>query len=75
MKAELAGKSILIAFDTNSKLGIEFIPQDTNIKSPKGKILSGILEHHALTVVNGITNKCSGVITRQRNTKYGVKKV
>ena len=35
--------------------------------SPNGKILIDIIERHALIVANG-TDKCSGLITRQRST-------
>ena len=40
--------------------------------SKNGTILSGIIERHALIVTNGITDKCTGVITRKRVTKNGI---
>ena len=40
--------------------------------SPNGKILSGIIERHALTVANGVEEKSHEVITRRRNTKTNI---
>ena len=40
--------------------------------SANGIILSGIIERHALSVANGISQKCSGVITHKRITKIGI---
>ena len=71
-KSELAGKSIVISLDANSKLGPEWIPKDPNIQSPNGLILAGILERHALFVANGDPEKCSGLITRKRTTSAGI---
>ena len=67
-KAELAGKSVILSFDSNSKLGPNWIPKDPNNQSPNGHVLAGIIERHALFVANGDPDKCSGVITRQRTT-------
>ena len=67
-KAELAGKSIMIGFDANSKLGQDWIDQDPHQQSPNGRILAGILERYALTVANGIKEKCDGVFIRVRDT-------
>ena len=67
-KAGLAGKSILISFDANSKLGPSWIPKDLHAQSPNGKILAGILDRHALIVVNGLEGKSKGTITRHRTT-------
>ena len=68
VKAEIAGKSVIIEMDANSKLGPHYIPNNPHEMSPNGKILSDIIERHALVVANG-TKQCSGLITRQRNTK------
>ena len=68
-KAELAGRSILICMDANSKMGPQHIPEDPHTISENGRVLEGILERHALTVANGIRGKFSGVITRARTTK------
>ena len=68
VKAELAGKSILIEMDANSKLGPEYIPKDPHEKSPNGRILANIIERHALVVANG-SIRCTGTITRKRITR------
>ena len=73
-KAELGGKSIILGFDANSKLGPDLIPQDPHKQSANGKILAGILERHALVVVNGLKEKCTGAITRERNTVNGTER-
>ena len=70
-KAELAGRSIIIEMDSNSKLGPKYIEQDPHVMSPNGALLSGIIERHGLIVGNG-TNKCKGTITRKRTTKHRV---
>ena len=67
VKSELVGKSVIIEMDANSKLGPNYIPNDPHMMSPNGKILIDIIERHALIVANG-TDKCSGLITRQRST-------
>ena len=67
-KAELAGKSIIIEMDANSKLGPDHIPEDPHPMSPNGLLLSGIIKRHALFVANG-SEKSEGIITRRRVTK------
>ena len=67
-KSELAGKSIIICMDTNSKLGPEIISNDPHKQSSNGQILAGIIERHGLVVANGLVDKCEGVITRRRKT-------
>ena len=42
--AELQGKSVIIALDTNAKLGPTYIPNDPKEMSKNGKVLSDILE-------------------------------
>ena len=39
-----------------------------------GTILAGILERNVLTVVNGLEEICTSLITRQRSTTVGYKK-
>ena len=73
-KAVLAGKSILIEMDANSKLGNTIIPGDPYEMSPNGAILAQIVERHNIIVGNGI-NTCKGTITRQRQTRTKLKKV
>ena len=68
-KAELAGRSVIISFDANSKLGPMYIKGDPHAMSENGKILEGIIDRHALCVANGITDKSKGTITRERITK------
>ena len=71
IKAELAGKSILIEMDANSKLGPELIPGDKHAQSVNGKALADIIQRHGLIVGNGLS-KCTGLITRKRVTKTGI---
>ena len=71
-KAQSAGKSIIIEIDANSKLGPTYIKRDPKSMSPNGRILSGIIERHALTVANGVEEKSHGVITGRRNTKTNI---
>ena len=73
-KAGLAGKSILISLDANSKLGPAWIPNDIHAQSPNGKILAGILERHALVVANCLEGKSQGTVTRKRTTVDGIEK-
>ena len=70
-KAELAGKSLIIQLDANSKLGPEMIPGDKHHQSDNGRILAGIIERHGLIVGNSL-KQCEGLITRKRVTKEGV---
>ena len=70
-KAELAGKSILIQMDANSKLGSKHIKNDPHEMSPNGALLSKIIERHNLTVGNG-SEKCEGLITRRRVTRKSI---
>ena len=73
VKAELAGKSIFIEMDANSKLGNTLIPGDMHKQSDNGKILAGILERHSLMLGNNM-DVCQGLITRQRITKHTIEK-
>ena len=58
----------------NSKLGKQYIQDDPKTMSENGKILSGIVERNALTVVNGMKGTCNGAITRDRHTINGSEK-
>ena len=60
-------KLICLQFDANSKLGRNIIPGDPHDISSNGKILLEVLKRQDLIVVNS-TKKCSGLITRTRNT-------
>ena len=72
--AELDGRSVIISMDANSKLGPMYVVKDPHEQSKNGKILADILDRHALVVVNGLQDKCVGVITRQRCTESGIEK-
>ena len=72
-KAELAGKSIIIEMDANSKLGPKYVPGDPHGISPNGALLADIIERHNLIVGNG-SKKCTGIITRHRVTKTRTEK-
>ena len=60
--------------DANSKLGSQYIEGDPHAQTLNGKLLAGILDRHAMVVVNGLDQKRVGIITRQRTTKDGVEK-
>ena len=70
-KAQADGKSFYVAMDSNRKLGTKYIPKDPNNISKNCEILADVVKRNALVVVNGIQNKCHGVITRQKNTENG----
>ena len=72
VSAKMAGKSIIIQMDANSKLGKEIIPDDPKDQSPNGKVLEGIIKRNALIVVNSLQQKCKGLITRRRTTIDGI---
>ena len=73
-KAELAGRSVIISFDANSKLGPSYIKGDPHTISENGNIFEGVIERHALCGTNGISDKSTGTITRERTTKHTVEK-
>ena len=73
-RAEFEGRSVIISMDANSKLGKTYIAGDPHEQSKNGKTLSEIIERHALIVINGLTDKCTGLITRERSTVQGVEK-
>ena len=70
--AELEGRSVIMSMDANSKLGPVYIEADPHVQSNNGKLLADIIERHALFVLNGLKQKCVGLITIQRNTVDGV---
>ena len=67
VKAELAGKSLIIELDANSKLGPDLIPGDKHKQSDNGRILAGIVERHGLLIGNAL-KQCEGLVTRRRVT-------
>ena len=66
-KATLAGKSIIIEIDANSKLGSKYIPSDPHDISPNGELLADIIDRNNLILGNG-SQKCIGTVTRRRTT-------
>ena len=54
VKAELAGKSILIELDANSKLGPQLIQEDLHTQSENGKLLAAIIERHGVVIGNSL---------------------
>ena len=73
-KAELAGRSIMVCFDANSKMGPQYIPGDPHSMSGNGKIIEGLLERYALSVANANVGKSKGVVTRERTTRDGIER-
>ena len=73
-KAELAGKSIMICFDVNSKLRPYYIPLDPQDQSENRKLVECIREIYALTLANVIQEKSHILITRERITADGTEK-
>ena len=67
IKAELAGKSLIIEADFNSKLGREFVPNDPHVQDKNGRLLADIIRRQNLCVANGLM-ACEGTITRKRIT-------
>ena len=68
IKAKINDKAVMIQMDANSKLGPHVIKGDPHSQSDNGKILNDIIERNALVVINADQSKCSGKITRRRNT-------
>ena len=67
--AELAGKSVIVIADFNSKLGPEYVPNDPHLQDRNGALLAGIVGRQKLIVGNGLM-KCKGIITRKRVTTF-----
>ena len=74
LKSRLSGKPVIVQLDANSKLGPQLIKNDPHEQSPNGSILAGILERQHLVLVNGLGEKCKGLITRKRTTVKAVEK-
>ena len=74
IKAKNDGKDIIIAMDSNSKLGSDVIPNDPHTQSVNGGILNDIVSRSGLIVVNGLPGICKGLITRSRITVSGTEK-
>ena len=57
--------------DANSKLGAQYVEGDPHAQTKNGRLLTGILDRHALIVTNGLVDKRVGLITRERTTQEG----
>ena len=67
IKADLAGNSVIIEADFNSKLGVEFVPNDPHVQDKNGNMLANIIRRQKLCLANGLM-VCKGTITRKRVT-------
>ena len=65
---------MILQFDANAKLGPSYIRDDPKEMSVNGKILAGVIERHALVVLNGSEAKCTGTITRERSTSQNTER-
>ena len=52
-------------------MGKEYIPQDPHKMSSNGDVMAEIIDKNAMCVVNGLQEKCEGVIRRIRSTEDG----
>ena len=67
IKAKNDGCHVLIEMDANAKVGKSVLKDDPNEESANGKLLLDMVERQNLRILN-VSEKCSGVITRQRVT-------
>ena len=65
---------MILAMDANSKLGDKIVPNNPKPQSEKGEILAGIITRHAMYMINVLTSKHKGLITRERNTIRGIER-
>ena len=72
IKAKSHDKALYIQMDANSKLGPNYIQGDPYDQSGNGKLLADILDRHALIVLNGVQEKCTGLFTREKRTVSGI---
>ena len=68
--AQLLGHLICLQMDSNAKLGSDFIPNDPHSMSSNGQFISDIIMRNDLIVCNG-SEKCEGLVTRERHTTKG----
>ena len=57
----------------NAKVGGSIIKRDPHLQSPNGELLMDLVDRNELVLCNA-TDKCHGLITRQRITKDKVEK-
>ena len=62
---------LVLQGDANAKLGNQLFPRDLHEQSFNGSILSELVSKHNLFILN-LSDKCDGLITRQRNTIKGI---
>ena len=66
VRSYLSGTSVLIAEDSNAKLGPSWIKGDPHTISDNGRLLAGMIDRQELTIINNL-NKCvGGPVTRRR---------
>ena len=74
VRTYLAGHMVLVAEDSNAKLGPEWILNDPHPMSENGRLLAGMITRQSLEIAN-YSNKCKGgPITRQRTVNGKVEK-
>ena len=71
VKCQELNCGLIIEMDCNAKLGKEVIQGDPHDMSNNGKLLWDIVQRRDCVVVNSLSDKCNGVITRSR-MKSGV---
>ena len=66
MRANMAGCSVVVAEDSNAKLGPEWIPNDPHPISENGKLLANMIIRQKLEIVNTSPKCTGGPITRKK---------
>ena len=74
VSAEICNKSVIIEMDANSKLGPTIIDGDPHEQTNNGKMLIDIIVRHGLVVVNGLKDRRTGLITREKHTSRSIEK-
>ena len=74
VRSFLAGCMVLVAEDSNAKLGPTLVPNDPNPMSENGKLLAGMISRQNLTIANTSTKCRGGPITRMRLVNGKVEK-
>ena len=67
-------KAVYIQMDANSKLGPQIIEGDPHEQSENGKILAGIIDRHALSVINGSKKQSAKERSPDKETQEKKKK-
>ena len=65
-RSYLAGCMILVAEDSNAKLGPTIIMDDPNPMSENGKLLAGMISRQGLNIINKSSKCIGGPVTRRR---------